>query len=225
MTIENTPQPPAGEARPPSLIRAIPWLLVAGLLVLMAAGLSGLDRSVAEAVRAHPVTATGWVHVAAKRISVLGRSECYVVPTLLLLAWWWRFRIERRLFKLCLWLLAAEAASGLVTRILKIVFGRWRPTQLANGHFGFDFFQLAAKRNSFPSGHTSDAMSVAVVLWFVCPRLRPVAAAWVVLMGAARVLVLDHFVADVAVGAVVGLVCTLALRPYFVASCAADNPL
>ncbi len=203
---------PAGASRWQAFMRSIPGPLVALLLAVVAAGLSGLDRLEAEAVRAH---AAPWLIQLAKDLSRLGQSECYIVPTLLLLLWWWRVRPDRRLVRVCFWLLAAEAAGGLVTRVLKIACGRWRPSQLASGHFGFAFFSWKAKMNAFPSGHATDAMAVALVLWFVCPRLRPLCVAWVVMIAAARMLALDHFPSDVAAGMLVGLLCALALRPWF----------
>jgi membrane-associated phospholipid phosphatase len=46
------------------------------------------------------------------------------------------------------------------------------------------------------------------------PRLRPFCVAWVVLMASARVCALQHFVADTAVGAALGILCALALRQH-----------
>ena len=104
-------------------------------------------------------------------------------------------------------LLTAEAIASLVVRVLKIVFGRWRPGQVLGGQF--EFFDLRSKCHSFPSGHTADAAAVATVLWFVYPRLRPLYVAWVLLMALARVGAMQHFVADAATGAALGILCAL----------------
>ena len=116
---------------------------------------------------------------------------------------------------LLLVLLALLTAAGLLgldlgtllVRLLKIVFGRWRPDQGLAGHF--EFFSFKSKCNSFPSGHTEDAAVTATVLWFVYPRLRPLYVAWVVLMAVARLGAAQHFVADSATGAALGILFAL----------------
>ena len=182
-------------------------LLLAALAAVMVAGLAGVDRRVATAVIEQ---VPDGVRQAAAAWGWFGRSGCYLVPSGALLLWWWRFDPRRDLRRICLWLLAAEAAGGVVSRIVKIVAGRWRPNQMPRGHFGFEFLSFNFKCASFPSGHATDAAAVAAVLWFACPRLRPLYVAWVVLMAASRVVALDHFVADVAAGAAIGILSAMA---------------
>jgi len=97
-----------------------------------------------------------------------------------------------------------------LARVLKIAFGRWRPDQVLGGHFEF-FVPFKSKCHSFPSGHTADAAAVAAVLWFVYPRWRPLYVAWVALMALARVGAEQHFMADAATGAALGVLCALAV--------------
>lgn len=182
-------------------------LLLAGLAAVVCAGLCGVDRIAATALLAREPS---WMREAAAIWGRFGRSGCYLAPTAVLLVWWWRFQPRRDLRRICIWLLAAEAAGGLGSRLIKIICGRWRPNQMPHGHFGFEFLAFNAKCVSFPSGHATDAAAVAAVLWFVYPRLRPLYASWVVLMAAARVLALDHFVSDVAAGAALGLLSAVA---------------
>ena len=178
------------------------FLLFAFLAVLTAAGLLGLDRVTAACVRAQE---PGWLHRTAEWISGIGGSGIYPIVAAAALLWAWWGRPNRRLWRACLWALTAEAAAALLVRVLKIGFGRWRPDQTLSGQF--EYFQFKSKCHSFPSGHTADAAAVAAVLWFVCPRLRPLVVAWVVLMAAARVGAEQHFVADAAAGAACGILC------------------
>ena len=186
-----------------------PFWLLAFLATLATAGLLGLDRLVADFVRAQEPDAFRSLAVA---ISWIGGSGIYPLTAALLLAWSCRVRLDRRLWRACLWLLAAEGLCALVVRLLKMGFGRLRPEQLLAGHF--EFFQLKSKCHSFPSGHTADAAAVAAVLWFIYPRLRPLYVVWVVLMAVARIGAAQHFVADAATGAALGVLCALAVGRY-----------
>ncbi len=184
-------------------------VLLGVLAVLATAGLLGLDPRVTQAVQAELPKP---VHTIADGISLLGESCGYALAAAILLGWTWRTRRGRRLWQACLWLLLAEALAAVVVRLLKIGFGRWRPNRPLAGEF--EFFDFRSKCHSFPSGHTADAAVVATLLWFMFPRLRPFCVAWVVLMASARVCALQHFVADTAVGAALGILCALALRQH-----------
>lgn len=187
----------------------IPWALLVLLAGIAAAGLLGLDHPVADWVHAH-APRTHWLHEAADRVSWMGLGGWYVVPPALLFVWWRWVRPHPRWAGLCVWLLGAQALGSLTVRILKILFGRWRPDQPLGGTF--EFFSFKAKMNSFPSGHTCEVVSVMTVLWFAFPRLRPVYAIWALLMAVARVMAEQHFVSDAAAGAIVGIVCAFAWR-------------
>jgi membrane-associated phospholipid phosphatase len=180
--------------------------LLAALALLATAGLLGADYRVAQAVRNH---LPAWAHRVSDGISLLGLSGCYAIPAVFLFVWSGWIRPRAWLWRACLWLLTAEAACALLVRVLKIVFGRWRPERTLAGQF--EFFQLSSKCHSFPSGHTADAAVVAAVLWFVLPRLRPLWVAWVVLMAASRIGAKQHFLADAATGAILGILCALAV--------------
>ena len=201
----NSPVSGEGERQASTLpvfcSRRLP-LLFAFLAILAAAGLLGLDRLVADFVRAQEPAA---VRALAVAISWIGGSGIYPLTAALLLVWFWRVRPDRGLWRACLWLLAAEGLCALVVRLLKMGFGRWRPEQLLAGHF--EFFQIKSKCHSFPSGHTADAAAVAAVLWFVYPRLRPLYVGWVVVMAAARIGAAQHFLADAVTGAACGILC------------------
>ena len=183
------------------------WILLAALAAIVAVGLLGVDRFVAQLAISHEPDG---LRKSAIFFGKVGHFTMCIPPVILLLVW----AVKRHGSRICLWLVAAELSGAVITHALKIFFGRWRPTQLPD-HYGFTFFSTSHKCSSFPSGHTTDAMAVATVLWFVWPRLRPLYVFWVVLMAASRLCALDHFVADVAAGAIVGLCCALLTRRYF----------
>ncbi len=93
-------------------------------------------------------------------------------------------------------------AAGIVTPVLKTVFGRERPIQGSDA----DEFRPLSGRQSFPSGHSTEAFAVASVIaarsegWVV-----PVAA-YTLASGVAFARMNDraHFASDVFAGAVIG---------------------
>lgn len=93
-------------------------------------------------------------------------------------------------------------AAGIVTPILKQGFGRLRPVQGSDG----DEFRPLSSRQSFPSGHATEAFAVASVFasraegWIV-PTIAYALAGSVAL---ARMNDRAHFASDVAAGAVIG---------------------
>lgn len=91
---------------------------------------------------------------------------------------------------------AAFAISAGLTQLLKEVFARARPDDmLVSSDFG-----------SFPSGHTANAATIAVVLWLVFPRVwvAIVGALWVVAMALSRTILAAHWITDTVGGALVG---------------------
>jgi membrane-associated phospholipid phosphatase len=99
---------------------------------------------------------------------------------------------------------ASIVAAGVVTPILKVVFGRYRPNE-GLGPYEFDPF---GGEKSFPSGHTTQAFALMSVLAAHAPStkldvlLYGIAAG----VGAARIYHDAHFLTDVLGGAAIGTV-------------------
>lgn len=102
--------------------------------------------------------------------------------------------------------LAAFAASALIVQVLKHLFGRARPEDmLVLSDFG-----------SFPSGHTANAATIAVVAWVLFPR-RWVAIAgvlWALLMAWSRTLLSVHWLTDTIGGELAGASVALLLAAW-----------
>ncbi len=89
-----------------------------------------------------------------------------------------------------------------VVEWMKTATGRPRPYQLADASVFHGFGGGAA----FPSGHASFSFMFAVIVgeWF--PRWRPLTYGFAVFVSLSRILNHAHFVSDVIVGAVIGVV-------------------
>ncbi|WP_254910321.1 phosphatase PAP2 family protein [Gulosibacter sp. 10] len=97
--------------------------------------------------------------------------------------------------------IAAFAFSAGLVQILKHLFARARPEDL----------MVTSDFGSFPSGHTANAATIAVVLWLLFPRVAVLVAgiAWTVLMGFSRTVVAAHWTTDTLAGAVLGVAAAL----------------
>lgn len=93
--------------------------------------------------------------------------------------------------------------------IIKNICKRDRPQAALN----IQSFVVPSDRFSFPSGHTSAAFLVALLLSYFHPALMPFAFAWAVAVGMARVVLGVHFPTDTLIGALMGLaVAAISLR-------------
>lgn len=89
--------------------------------------------------------------------------------------------------------------------ILKHIFVRPRPWLVLEGLVPL---VVEGDPNSFPSGHSSAALSCAAAWWGHLPKpWRGIAAGAAVLMALSRLYVGVHFPSDVACGMLVGLFC------------------
>lgn len=106
--------------------------------------------------------------------------------------------------------LAAFAGSALLVQVLKQIFGRARPADML----------VASDFGSFPSGHTANAATIAVVLCVLFPRVWAfvLGALWVLAMAFSRTILSVHWLTDTVGGALVGasgaLLVVAALLPW-----------
>lgn len=101
---------------------------------------------------------------------------------------------------------ATLLASVLVIQLLKVLFGRARPEDiLVNSDFG-----------SFPSGHTANAATFAVLAVLLFPRLWVllVAALWILGMAFSRTVLAAHWMSDTVGGMLVGVGVTLVMSAF-----------
>lgn len=111
--------------------------------------------------------------------------------------------------------------AGLANGILKFLFNRQRPSiGLDQWHF-FAFFESGAKHfddlmyafNSMPSGHTISTVS-ALVPFFMAYRnkyVRSFLVLWAILVSFSRVYTINHWLSDVLMSCMLGIIIGLAV--------------
>lgn len=160
-----------------------------------------------------------------RAITRLGVSTYYLIGTAALaLVLWLAGRLGRGRWAARLGAAAAVpwflflsiAVSGLITDVLKVVFGRARPKLLfANETFGFDWWGTRADFWSFPSGHTTTAVAIAAALYCLWPRFLPLYVGFAALVSVSRAVVGAHYVSDVIAATFIAIATTECVRRWF----------
>lgn len=109
----------------------------------------------------------------------------------------------------------AFAASAGAVQLLKHLFGRDRPEDML----------VLSDYGSFPSGHTANAATIALVLWVLFPRVwaAVVGALWVLAMAFSRTVLSVHWATDTVGGALVGAAVALLLAAWILPWIAQDR--
>lgn len=152
-------------------------------------------------------------------ITLFGLSKWYLISAAIL---WLGLRLGSRLPPfaalaprlkawscLPLYFFTAVAASGLATDLIKILAGRTRPKLLfAASQFAFTGPSFHADHWSFPSGHATNVVAIAVALASIWPRCLPVYVVFALLVMASRVIITAHYISDVIMGGYVAILVT-----------------
>lgn len=98
------------------------------------------------------------------------------------------------------------AASAGAVQLLKQIFGRARPEDML----------VVSDYGSFPSGHTANAATIALVIWVLFPRVWTaiVGVLWVLAMALSRTFLSVHWASDTLGGALVGAGVVLVLAAW-----------
>ena len=124
------------------------------------------------------------------------------------LAWW---RGNRKWTRIFLGMIAAAAVAGVVAYGLKFSTGRVRPSvKTAQAWHGPDTHQ---NYQAFPSGHTAASAGFFAILFFVSWRLGLVCFAIPIFVGFTRIFLGAHYLSDVVVGLLLGLLAAAVVAP------------
>ncbi len=137
----------------------------------------------------------------------LGKSHWLLLSNAVIILAAWFTQHRRRVLRSHGTLFLSIAISGLLANGIKVSVNRARPPLLFDqGQYGFAplSFQLDFLHNSFPSGHATTGLALAVAGSMVAPKYRWFF--WTVGLSIAvgRVLYNVHYVSDVLAGAALG---------------------
>lgn len=112
--------------------------------------------------------------------------------------------------------------TGAVTKILKIIFGRyWTETFLndnlsliRDGVYGFTFFNMHREYQSFPSSHSAALFAVMTIVWIYYPKLRILSVAMCIIVVIGLLGCNYHFLSDIIAGACIGFASGILVNSY-----------
>lgn len=199
------------------------WIALTCVGLMIVASMLWLDQPVGTYFRMLGQT-TPQLVAPFKAITDAGKSQWFLVPLGVYMAAMlamcriyaakravWRAHIAKAGF-----VFASLAISGLATDGIKILVGRPRPTLLAQDIFNqFTPFIHDAKWWSFPSGHSTSVMALALAVNLITPRWRWPFLFFAGVIMSSRIIIAAHYPADVLGGIVVALVVHDALRCQF----------
>lgn len=171
-----------------------PWVIVAyvGLIILC---IFYIDQPVAYYFHDFNFRSTQPILVG---ITYLGTNKLYIAG-LFLLALFFRYvkphkQVEKRVW--FLWL--CVVIPNVICTVLKILCGRARPDLLFNEHiYGFFGLKTNSLFWSFPSGHTSTVMGLALGLCILFPYYYAAFILVGLIVVLSRVLLTYHYLSDV----------------------------
>ena len=123
------------------------------------------------------------------------------------------FNYYRLIIKHCL---VSIIIAGVACNILKYIMGVARPKYLFfENAERFDFFNIVHKMNSFPSGHTQAAFTIAALMLLYINRFSILVILLATLMGISRIFMSMHFPSDIIFGAYLGFIVPIAIYKHF----------
>jgi undecaprenyl-diphosphatase len=151
----------------------------------------------------------------AEIVTIWGESLWYYIILVTAFIYFW-FLAKNKLWSMrSIFLLMSISASGLFSILIKWLAGRYRPSMLENGFYGFNYFGVGYEFTSFPSGHTITGFSLAAAVSILFPRLTIPAFIVAVSIGISRILITSHYLSDVIVGAGIGILSTMIVKYFF----------
>jgi len=104
-------------------------------------------------------------------------------------------------------MLIALALAGMTTRATKIATGRARPSVKTEARWNGP--QLSSKYHAFPSGHTAASTAFFAALFLSRKKIGGPLLLIPILIALSRMIVGAHYLSDVTVAAILGVICAL----------------
>lgn len=198
------------------------WPFYAAGLVVLLVLLLAVDHPISVLVTQHGKDAVDL----ANKITRWGESDWILIPSgvLLIVTAILARLLRTRIYKLaCIemtqivgLIFVGVGLPGLVSAILKRLVGRSRPVVFDQaGILGFHpvFNQFGFE--SWPSGHTTTAFALCMVIGFLSPKWFWIGLLYAIAVGGSRLALGVHYPTDVVSGCILGSLGAYAVRYYF----------
>lgn len=150
-----------------------------------------------------------------EEVTKFGTAGLYLVPVatllLILVICDWRvfsMRVTHAYYTISIWcfaIIVSVGGGGLAINLIKRIIGRARPKHFEElGAYAFDPFAFKSSFAGFPSGHSTTAGSVFLLLFIFFPKWKWTWLSMALMVAASRVILGSHYVSDVLVGLIVG---------------------
>ena len=201
-------------------------LYILSLISLIFVSYFFIDKTIAKYFLSHVSTYEG----IGDFISILGESHWYIGTAVIGFIIFKYFKKNELFAQRFLFLLYVNIFSGLISLILKFLFGRIRPWGMRNGgeDYGFLLFQnfdmgfiekmkyhvitlsdAPTTYTSFPSGHTTTVFTAFAYLSILFPKYLYLWLGIAVVLAGSRLLANDHFLSDIFAGIMIGTISSI----------------
>lgn len=188
-----------------------PWV-IATYIMLISASYYFVDKPVALYFNQWHLKHNIWI----RSLTTLGLWELYFAIAFFLVVYF-RFGTRHKPHELRAWfLLACILLANLIGLILKVVLGRARPELFFQSNlYGFYWLKCTNLYWSFPSGHAITIASIGSGLSVLFPKYFYWFMLGALLIICTRIMLVQHYLSDVVVGAYLGLLGVGVLTQYF----------
>jgi membrane-associated phospholipid phosphatase len=188
------------------------WFLVTSVTIVTLVFQRGVDLAVAKFARHNlPNDFVAFIKLG-------GDIDDYIIIALVIISFLCLIRRNFPLFRELMYVPMSALAAGVSTNILKLFFGRWRPSGFfKDGEYGFTFFvPVKYVLASYPSGHSSSIMAIMTALAVLLPRHKAAFFSAAFVIASFRVIVGAHYPSDVIAGLALGYLSAHWLRYWLV---------
>ena len=179
------------------------WIALVVLAVIALVAAFFLDQSAAAWITAHSSLELKRVM---RIVSRVGDWPAHVIAGLIGIAI--AFAVGSKAWmRIFLAMIIALALAGITTRAIKIATGRARPSVKTEAHWNGP--QFSSKYHAFPSGHTASSTAFFVALFLARKKIGGPLLLIPILIALSRMIVGAHYLSDVTVAAILGVICAL----------------
>lgn len=177
-----------------------------------------VDKKLAIAM--HALASDTAFETAFQYISFIGSAVIWVPLSVLgfIIFGIWRLRKNSSVARAGLFVSFCMLVSMLISGILKVLLARYRPDLFfSQGLYGFHFLSTQYDITSTPSGHASRMFTLALAVSMVWRRWMPLLFIIAIFVALSRIVVDAHYLSDVFLGAMIGVLVPIWVRALFFA--------